>query len=159
MANIELVIESIRASCMNNQRVVVLKEKKGARYLPCSIGPAEADAICLRLQGVCAPRPLTHDFVCALIGILGGTAREVVINRLENDTLYATLVVTANKKEREIDCRPSDALAVAVRLGTPIFADEEVMQKAGIMFEPEIGRPIPIQQSPEAAGVPEERQN
>lgn len=141
MANIEMSIDSIRVSLMNQQRVVILKEKEGERYLPCWIGPAEADSIAVKMQGVSVPRPLTHDFVCAIIGMLGGAAKEVIIDKLKDDCFYAKLVVSANKKEAEIDCRPSDALAVAIRLGTPIFANEKVLRKAGIVLDSETGEP------------------
>ncbi len=152
MSNIEMVIDGIRVSLMNQQRVVILKEKEGERYLPCWIGPSEADAIAVQMQGVSVPRPLTHDFVCAIINNLGGAVKEAVIDKLKDDCFYAKLVIGANKKEAEIDCRPSDALAVAVRLGIPIFADEKVLKKAGIYLDPETGNPL--EQPPESKVVP-----
>lgn len=141
MANIEMEIDSIRVSQINQQRVVILKEKEGGRYLPCWIGFAEADSIAVRMQNVYVPRPLTHDFVCAIIGSLGGLAKEAIIDKLENDCFYAKLVISTSKGEADIDCRPSDALAVAVRSGIPIFADDKVLNKAGVL-DPETGQPI-----------------
>jgi bifunctional DNase/RNase len=134
MANVEMVIDGIRVSLMNNQRVVILKEKEGARYLPIWIGPAEADAIAVKIEGVPLPRPLTHDFACAAISTLGGSIKSAIIDKLEGDTFYAKVVLQANKEQKEIDCRPSDALAMAVRGAVPIFVDEEVLRQASIVL-------------------------
>jgi bifunctional DNase/RNase len=142
MAKVEMVIDGIRVSLMNYQRVVILKEKEGERYLPCWIGPAEADAIAIKMQGVSVPRPLTHDFVCGIISTLGATVNHVIISELKNDTFYAKVVLNVDDEQTEIDCRPSDALAVAIRVGSPIFADEKVLKKAGILLDAETGRPI-----------------
>jgi bifunctional DNase/RNase len=142
MANIEIVIDSIRVSLMNYQRVVVLKEKDSDRYLPIWIGPAEADAIAVKMQGVYVPRPLTHDFICVAIDALGGSVQSVIMNKLENDTFFAKVVLESDKGQKEIDCRPSDALAVAVRLGIPIFADEKVLEEAGVLLDEETGKPL-----------------
>lgn len=143
MANIEMVIDSIRVSLMNYQRVVILKEKEGERYLPCWIGPAEADAIAVKMQNVSIPRPLTHDLVCGIANIAGLKIKSVIINKLEMDTFYAKLVLVSSNKSYEIDCRPSDALAVAVRVGAPIFADEKVLRKAAILLDEE-GKPTEL---------------
>jgi len=137
MTNIEMIIDSIRASLMSSQRVVVLKEKEGNHYLPVWIGPAEADAIAVKMQNIKVPCPLAHDFVCATIDALGGSLEAVVIHKLENDTYYAKVIVRANVGQKEIDCRPSDALAVAVRKGIPIFTDEKVLKKAGVLLDEE----------------------
>ena len=142
MANIEMVIDSIRVSLMNNQRVVVLKEKTADRYLPIWIGPAEADAITVKIQNISVPRPLTHDFICSIADIAGLTIESAIMNKLENDTHYAKLVVKSRGKSYEIDCRPSDAIAVAVRAGAPVFADEKVLNEAGVLLDPETGEPI-----------------
>ena len=114
----EMLIDSIRVSLMNYQRVVILKERETDRYLPIRIGSPEADAIALKLQDVAAARPLTHDLLGAVITTLGASIRRVVVCDLENDTFFARLVLTlADGSETEIDCRPSDAIAVAVRGG------------------------------------------
>jgi bifunctional DNase/RNase len=141
MANIEMVIDSIRVSLMNYQRVVILREKEGARYLPIWIGPAEADAIAVKMQEVELSRPLTHDFMCAAIDALGASIQSANINKLEGDTFFARVVLQANREQKEIDCRPSDALALAVRKAIPIFADEEVLMKASILLDEKTGRP------------------
>lgn len=142
MPNTEMVIDSIRVSLMNYQRVVMLKEKKGERYLPCWIGPAEADAIAVKMQGVFAPRPLTHDFVCTIIDALRAAVKYAIISDLKKDIFYAKVILGMNNEQIEIDCRPSDALAIAVRTGVPIFADEKVLNKAGTLLDQETGKPI-----------------
>jgi len=142
MALIEMTIDSIRVSLMNYQRVVILKEKHSERYLPIWIGPAEADAIAVKLQGVAVPRPLTHDLMGNVIEELGGCITSIVVTELLNDTFYAKLIVSVNGESREIDSRPSDALALAVRSEVPIYADDSVMDKAGILLDKETGKPL-----------------
>ena len=142
MSNIEMVIDSIRVSLMNYQKVVILREKNGERYLPIWIDPGGADSIAVKMQNVHVPRPLTHDFVCAIINTLGSSVRSAIVDKLEKDTFHAKLVITVNEKEKEVDCRPSDALAVAVREGIPIFVNEKVLNKVGILLDPETGMPF-----------------
>ena len=139
---IEMTIDSIRVSLMNYQRVVILKEKVSDRYLPIWIGPAEADAIAVKLQGVAVPRPLTHDLLNSVIDTLGAVINSIIVNDLKNDTFYAKVVLDINGKQVEVDSRPSDALALAVRTGVPIFADDQVLEKAGIFLDGETGKPI-----------------
>ncbi len=139
---IEMAIDSIRVSLMNYQRVVILKEKSADRYLPIWIGPAEADAIAVKLQGANVPRPLTHDLLRSIIDSLQATIDYIVVNDLRSDTFYAKILLTANGKQIEIDSRPSDALALAVRADVPIYADEAVLDKAGILLDSETGKPI-----------------
>jgi hypothetical protein len=139
---IEMTIDSIRVSLMNYQRVVILREKTSDRYLPIWIGPAEADAIAVKLQGVDVPRPLTHDLLSSVIETLGATVNSIIVNDLKNDTFYAKVILDVENQKLEVDSRPSDALALAVRTGVPIFADESVMDKAGIMLDGETGKPI-----------------
>ncbi len=139
---IEMTIDSIRVSLMNYQRVVILKEKVSDRYLPIWIGPAEADAIAVKLQGVAVPRPLTHDLLSSVIDTLGAAVDSIIVNDLKNDTFYAKLILEMNGKSVEVDSRPSDALALAVRTGVPIYADESVLDKAGILLDGETGKPI-----------------
>jgi len=152
MAKIKMEIDSVRVSLMNNQHVLILKEKSSNRYLPIWTGPAEADSISIKLQNVDLARPLTHDFVCSIIQTLGGTVKEAIIDKLDNDTFYAKIIVTVNKKDREIDCRPSDAVATAIRMGAPIFADNKVMKKAGVILDPETGKPVSLQKESGTTG-------
>jgi bifunctional DNase/RNase len=138
---VEMSVDSIRVSVMNSQRVVILKETHSDRYLPIWIGPAEADAIAVKLQGISVPRPLTHDLLFSILNALGAKIKSIFVNDLQNDTFFARIFVTANGKEIEIDSRPSDAIAIAVRAKVPIYAAEEVLEKAGIVFDSS-GKPM-----------------
>jgi bifunctional DNase/RNase len=138
----EMVIDSIRVSLMNYQRVVILKEKDSDRYLPIWIGPAEADAIAVKLQDVSVPRPLTHDLLHSVLESLGAAVTHIVVTDLNNDTFYAKIIIKNNGSDIEVDSRPSDAIALAVRTKVPIFADEGVLEKAGVLLDKETGRPI-----------------
>lgn len=129
--NIEMEIESVRASQRNNQRVVILKEKGQERYLPVTVEPAEADAIALKLQNVPTARPLIHDLLCSLIQAFGGKVRLAVIHDVHKDTLFAKLTVEIRRKNFEFDCRPSDAIAVALRVKAPICVEKPILDKFG----------------------------
>jgi bifunctional DNase/RNase len=139
---IEMTVDSIRVSLMNYQRVVILKEKTAERYLPIWIGPSEADAIAVKLQGVSVPRPLTHDLLCSIIDALGATINSIVVSDLKNDTFYAKILLSVDGEQMEVDSRPSDALALAVRTEVPIYAEESVLDKAGILLDRETGKPV-----------------
>lgn len=134
---IEMTIEGIRVSLMNYARVVILKEKDSDRYLPIWIGPAEADAIAVRLQEVSVARPLTHDLLRDVLEKLGAQVNCVVVNNLANDTFYASIVIEVDGRSLEIDARPSDAIALAVRAQVPIYAEESVLEKAGVHLDKE----------------------
>jgi len=149
---IEMTIDSIRVSLMNYQRVVILKEKMAERYLPIWIGAAEADAIAVKLQGVAVPRPLTHDLLHSVIDTLGATINSIIVSELKSDTFYAKIVLDVDGGQMEIDSRPSDALALAVRAGVPIYADETVLDKAGILLDKETGKPIISESEVDEAG-------
>ena len=138
---LEVTIDSIRVSLMNYQRVVILREKAADRYLPIWIGPAEADAIAAKLQGVKLERPLTHDLLRSVIEALGARVSSIIVYDLKNDVFYAKIVLTVDGGQIEIDSRPSDALALAVRVEVPIYVDESVMDKAGILLDRE-GKPL-----------------
>ena len=139
---IEMTIDSIRVSLMNYQRVVILKEKVSERYLPIWIGPAEADAIAVKLQGVNVPRPLTHDLLHKVIDALGATINSIIVSDLKSDTFYAEIILNVDGGQMEIDSRPSDALALAVRAEVPIYVEETVLDRAGILLDQETGKPI-----------------
>ncbi len=151
---VEMIIDSIRVSLMNYQRVVILKEKTTefkdeVRYLPIWIGPAEADAIAVKLQNVPLSRPLTHDLLQSVIKTLGASIDFIVINELREDTFYAKIILTFDNKQVEIDSRPSDALALAVRTKPliPIYVEESVLDKAGFVLDQETGKPVPPEKS------------
>ena len=135
---IKVVIDSIRVSLMSQHRLVVLKEIELERYLPIWIGPFEADAITMELQGVDISRPLTHDLLRSTIEHLGASVSHIVVNDLRNDTFYALIVLDVNGRGLEIDARTSDAIALAVRARAPIFVEEHVMEGAAITPEKEI---------------------
>ncbi len=137
MALVEMVVDSIRVSLLNGQRVLILKEKYADRYLPIWIGPHEADAIALELQQIQVPRPLTHDLLKNIIHELGATVSSVIVNDLNNETFYARILMDVGGRQIEVDSRPSDAIALAVRVKAPIYADESVMERAGVTLEEE----------------------
>ena len=139
---LEMVIDSIRVSLMNYQRVVILKERNTDRYLPIWIGPTEADAIAVKLQEVSVPRPLTHDLLNSVITSLGAGVTHVIVSELNNDTFYAKVVLQVDGKALEVDARPSDAIALAVRSSVPIFVEESVLEKAGVLLDKETGKPL-----------------
>jgi hypothetical protein len=139
---LEMAVDSIRASLMNYQRVVILKQKDGDRYLPIWIGPHEADAIAVKLQDVSVSRPMTHDLLEKVIVAMGGALRHIVVTDLQNDTFYAKLTLDANGDSMEVDSRPSDAIALAVRTKVPIYVEETVLEKAGIEIDKETGKSL-----------------
>ena len=137
---IEMTIDSIRVSLMNYQRVVILKEKVSDRYLPIWIGPAEADAIAMKLHNVNVPRPLTHDLMSSVVSSLGASINSIIVTDLINDTFFAKIILDIDGRQLEVDSRPSDAIALAVRVNSPIYADDAVMNKAGVTVDKETGK-------------------
>ncbi len=135
---VEVTIDSIRVSLMSQQRIVLLKDVESERYLPIWIGPCEADAITVELQEVAVLRPLPHDLLKTLISELGGTVVHILINDLRDDVYYARIVVDVDGRRLEIDSRPSDAVALAVRVRAPIYIEDAVMDKAAITPEEEV---------------------
>lgn len=135
---IEVTIDSIRVSLMSQHRIVILKDAQSDRYLPIWIGPCEADAITVELQEVEVSRPLTHDLLKSVISEMGAEVEQIVINDLRNDVFYARIVVNLNGRRLEIDSRPSDAIALAVRVRVPIYVEESVMERAANTPEQEV---------------------
>ncbi len=131
---IETVVESIRVSLVTQHRVVILKEVDGERHLPIWIGSYEAEAIAMELQGVSASRPLPYDLMRTIIDDMGGAVERIAVTDLSDDVFYARIVLRQNGREVEIDSRPSDAIALAVRSRVPILVDDSVMEKAGVML-------------------------
>jgi uncharacterized protein len=160
---IETVVESIRVSLVTQHRVVILKEVDGERHLPIWIGSYEAEAIAMELQGVSASRPLPYDLMRTIIDDMGGAVERIAVTDLSDDVFYARIVLRQNGREVEIDSRPSDAIALAVRSRVPIMVDESVMEKAGVMLSVDDegegeGEGVPTQPELERAeGVDEER--
>lgn len=136
---IEVTIDSVRVSLTTQQRIVVLKDSSSERYLAIFIGPFEADAITYELQEIAQRRPLTHDLIKTMIEELGASVAYVLVNDIRDDVYYARLVMdTAEGKRIEIDCRPSDALAIAVRIKVPLYVAETVLDRAGIRPENDV---------------------
>ena len=137
---VEMNIESIRVSIMNYQRVVILKEKEADRYLPIWIGINEANAIALRITGITPERPITHDLLANILSAVDCSVERVVVTSLANEVFYARILARVEHRKLEIDSRPSDAIAVAVRVGAGIFVAPEVLEKAGVLPEPDAER-------------------
>lgn len=112
-----------------DQQVIVLREKNGNRSFPIIIGIFEAVAIDRKLKGTELPRPLTHDLLDNVIKKMGGTLTKIVVNDLKDNTFYARLHITRGNEEIEVDSRPSDAVALAVRAGCPIYVEDSVLEK------------------------------
>jgi len=117
------------------QHVVILKEKHADRYLPIWIGPFEANAIAMKIQGMAPDRPVTHDLMSATFGELGISVSRIVVTSLTEEVFFARLHVRQNGREVDVDSRPSDAIALAVRFECPIYVAAEVLDRAGVIPE------------------------
>lgn len=159
---VKVEIDSIRVSLMSQDRVVVLKDVDTERYLPIWIGAFEAEAIRVELQNVPVTRPLTHDLLKSMILELGGEVEQIVVSDLRNDIFYARIYVNTNGRTIEIDSRPSDAIALGVRLKVPIFVEEAVMDRAAIEPEEDVAadeedeEPRELMETGEEAPEPED---
>jgi len=131
---IEMELTGVRVELPTNQPIVLLREREGERYLPIWIGAAEAAAIALSLQGVTTPRPMTHDLMKNILEEVAVDVRRVTVTELRDSTFYATIELGTSEDRFEISSRPSDAIALAVRLSVPIFASEEVLEEAAILI-------------------------
>jgi bifunctional DNase/RNase len=133
----EMVIYGVSFDLVGKQPIVLLKTTEGNRFLPIWIGHPEAASILMKLQGQSSPRPLTHDLFTDTLGQLDAQVVRVCVTELRESTFYATITIRQNGSELEIDSRPSDAIALAVRTDAPIFADEAVIEESAIEFEGE----------------------
>jgi bifunctional DNase/RNase len=131
---IELNLVGVRVEVPNNQPIVLLKEREGERYLPIWIGYMEAQAIAYALQGVVTPRPMTHDLMKNVLEEIGVHVERIVITELRDGTFYATIQMSRDGSKYDISSRPSDAIALAVRVNVPIFANEDVLTEASIVI-------------------------
>ena len=129
---VEMVVESVRVHMLSDRHVVILKETGRERYLPIWIGRWEATAIASQLQGHVPDRPMTHDLLATVLRETGVTVERIVIAALERDTFHARLVVVSGGVSHDVDARPSDAIALALRIGTPIFAMASVLESASL---------------------------
>jgi hypothetical protein len=140
---IEVEIDSVRVSLTNQQRIVILKQVNRERYLPIWIGLYEAEAITIALQDIQVARPQTHDLLKTLIQTLNARLVQVEVISLSDDVFYGNLILDINGQRREVDCRPSDALALAARTHVPIMVSTDVMTQAGISPEDDISETKP----------------
>jgi bifunctional DNase/RNase len=133
----EMVIYGVSFDLVGKQPIVLLKTADGNRYLPIWIGQPEAAAILMKLQGAATPRPMTHDLVTELLEQLDAQVVRITVTELRDNTFYASITVQQNGSEIEVDSRPSDAIALAVRADAPIFAADRVIEESAIEFEGE----------------------
>jgi bifunctional DNase/RNase len=131
---IEMELTGVRVELPTNQPIVLLRERGGERYLPIWIGAAEAAAIALSLQGVVTPRPMTHDLLKTILDDLTVEVQRIVVTELRDSTFYATITFQRDGDGFEVSSRPSDAIALAVRMSVPIFAEEGVLEEASILI-------------------------
>ena len=128
----EVTVAHLGLDRTTNSPVVILREKDGARVLPIWIGPSEASAIAMELQGVKAQRPLTHDLLKQVIVGLGGDLRRVVISSVKENTYFAELLIRREDHVFQVDARPSDSIALALRLNAPIFTSDRLLDESGV---------------------------
>jgi uncharacterized protein len=133
----EMVIYGVSFDLVGKQPIVLLKTADGNKFLPIWIGHPEAAAILMKLQGATTPRPMTHDLVADMLEQLDAEVTQITVTELRDNTFYASITVRQNGAEIEIDSRPSDAIAIAVRSDAPIFAAERVIDESAIEFEGE----------------------
>ncbi len=151
---VEVLIDSVRVSLTNNQRIVVLKEANLERYLPIWIGPYEAESITIALQEIEVARPQTHDLLKNILHTLNARLLRVEVIGLREDVFYGNLVLElSDGRVVNVDCRPSDALAISVRAHVPIMVSKDVMESAGVVPEQEVEEENPAgEELPEALG-------
>ncbi len=128
---IEVTVAHLGLDRTTNSPVVILREKEGTRVLPIWIGPAEASAIAMEMQGVKAQRPLTHDLLKQVITGLGGELRRVLISEVKDNTYFAELFIYRADEVFQVDARPSDSIALALRLNAPIFTSDQLLDHVG----------------------------
>jgi len=151
---LEVVIDSIRVSLMSSQRVVILRQRDQERYLPIWVGPFEAEAITVALQEVEMSRPLTHDLLKNMITLFEGKILQAEVVSLKEDTFYGNLVVQKEGGIINVDSRPSDAIALAIRAHAPILVNRAVMETAGIEPEKDMQADAPLPPADELPFAP-----
>ena len=131
----EMVIYGVSFDMVGKQPIVLLKTVDGNKFLPIWIGHPEAASILMKLQGAGTPRPMTHDLMCDILGELDVRCTQVSVTELRENTFFASITLSVNGRESISSSRPSDAIALAVRSGAPIYAAEEVISESAIEFE------------------------
>ncbi len=144
IAMFEMTVDHVKTNEPDGTRVVVLKGKEVSKRLPIWVGKAEGDMIAMKLDGKEMPRPMTHDLMVSMISDLGATVTRAIVSEMRGDTFFATVEIDSGAIER--DCRPSDAIALAMRCGAPIFAEEAVLEQAGVEFDPK-SEDLPLAES------------
>ncbi len=152
---VEVLIDSVRVSLTNQQRIVVLREANTERYLPIWIGPFEAEAITVALQEIEVARPQTHDLLKNILTTLNARLLRIEVVSLKEDVFYGNLVVEVDGRTVYIDSRPSDALALAARAHVPILVAREVMDSAGVTPEEDIQNQRVVPPQPQAGDAPD----
>src|SRR5437879_7371708 len=132
---VEMQVDSIRVHMPSGQHVVILKEKETERYLPIWIGIYEANAIALKITGITPERPITHDLLANILQSAEMRLKKIQVTSLTNEVFFARLFLAVNGKEVEIDSRPSDAIALAVRVTCPTLVSQDLLDKAGLLPE------------------------
>jgi bifunctional DNase/RNase len=155
---IRVTVDSIRVSLLTQQRMVMLREADSKRLLPIWIGPFEAESIATALQGHEPLRPMTHDLLKNVIIELGGTIQYIAITHLQEGAFHARIVVDVLGKQREIDSRSSDAIALGVRSDVPIYVNEAVFEQAGMTGDDESETEVEPEDESEAPALPAARQ-
>jgi hypothetical protein len=131
----QMLVDSVRVHMSSTQHVVILREAERERYLPIWVGSWEAQSIAMKLQGVEVERPLTHDLLASLLEELGVQVRRIVVSDLSDDTYRARIILSRGEDDYDIDARPSDAIALAVRVSAPIYATDAVLDRAAVVPE------------------------
>jgi bifunctional DNase/RNase len=140
---VEMTVDSVRIDLLARHRLLVLKDVTRERYLPIAIGAAEASAIAIKLMNAEVLRPLSHDLLCNVVTTLGGRITGVLIIDVVRGTFYARIMLDVEGRHVEIDARPSDAVALALRTGTPIYVEEAVLERAAFVPEPPPEEEVP----------------
>ena len=134
----KMTIYGVSFDMVGKQPIVLLKTVDGNKFLPIWIGHPEAAAILMKLQGAATPRPMTHDLFCEVLEQMDAKVEQVAVTELRDNTFYAQITISVNGSQVEIDSRPSDALALAVRVSAPIVAADDVIEESAIEFEQEV---------------------
>jgi bifunctional DNase/RNase len=134
---VEMNIYGVSFDIVGKQPIVLLKTAEGNKFLPIWIGHPEAAAILMKLQGASTPRPMTHDLLTSMLGELDAQVVRITVTELRENTFHASITIQQNGNEIEVDSRPSDAIALAVRAEAPIYADDRVIEESAIEFEGE----------------------
>ena len=155
---VQVSVQSLGLDRASNTPVVILQEHDGERVLPIWIGPGEASAIAMELADMKFSRPLTHDLLASVVGRLGGALQKVIISRVEENTYFAEMIIRRNGEVISVDARPSDSIAVALRLQADIFAHEELLERTTLEApeEPSIGESPALEQDSDTEMAAEE---